>query len=196
MTAQHDPSLSSLPRTLPTDLQDKMSQYGQYNLDNAKFCLYALTNNLLTENDLGSICASIKTIYAHNVLAMPEEEIPDFISPAPDWSSLTEKFLNLGDILSYHVRDLDKGWKPSAGNNAGELEWYPFDFVVVTGEKKDSWKSDGLVVVHCEPEDDGPEGSSWTVDSCRMRVENLGMALEGLREHDSSFSDLKAQFGI
>ena len=175
---------ASLPIDLPADLGADLKQCNHYYVDNANFALYALTD--LKETDLQTICASIKRTFVRDVLQIPESEVDDFIFPAPRWSSLAQK--TFGEILEYHIRYLDKGWRDSQGLNQGEIQWYPFDFVIVTSK---DWQSDGLHLVHYEY---NSQSDLFTVDSCCMQVKDLGISLTSLRSFDDSFENLRREF--
>lgn len=174
-----------LPTNLPADLGAELRQCGRYNLDNAKFALYALVD--LKEADLQKICTMVKRIFTQDVLQLPESEVDDFLFPAPGWSSLAQR--NISEILDYHIRHLDKGWRNCEGSNEGELQWWPFELVVVASK---SWQSDGLILVHCEYDS---QSGLITVESCRMEVKNIGLSLTSLRNSDDSFGNIKNQFG-
>ena len=133
-------------------------------------------------------CAKIKGTFIQNVLQMEEWEVEDFIFLAPGWNELVQK--NLGQLLEYHIQDLDKGWRNSLGSNQGKIQWFPFGFVVVTNR---NWETDGLVVVYC---DFNTQSQMFTVDSCRMEVKDLGVSLTSLRSGDDYFENLKNEFDI
>ena len=140
----------------------------------------------LDEADLQQICTMAKSTFIQDVLRIPEWEVDDFLFPAPGWSSLTQK--NISEILEYHIRDLDKGWRDYEGSNEGKLQWCPFDLVVVDSK---SWESDGVILVYCKYD---TQSNLFTVDSCRMEVKNIGFSLTSLRELDDFFENLKNQF--
>lgn len=119
---------------------------------------------------------------------MEEREVEDFIFLAPGWHELVQK--DLGQLLEYHVRNLDKGWRDSLGSSQGKIQWFPFGLVVVTSR---NWESDGLVVVYC---DFDMQSQMFTVDSCRMEVKDLGVSLTSLRSGDDYFENLKSEFDI
>lgn len=182
MNKQNTPLRTDLPPALEAEL----GQCRRYSVDDATIALYTLVD--LPETELREICAKIKTTFNDNILQMEEWEVDDFISPAPGWNKLVQK--DLGQVLEYHVRDLDKEWRDSSGLNEGEVQWYPFDFVVVTST---NWGSDGLVVVHCDYD---RQSGRFTVDSCRMEVKELGFSVTSLRSGDDYFENLKSQFDM
>ena len=156
-----------MPIDLPAEMETELRKCLHYSLDDANFALYALVD--FKAEDLQKICAMAKSIFIQNVLEMPEYEVNDFLFPGLGWDFLLQK--NSGQILEYHINHLDKGWGNYEGANEGEIQWWPFDLVVVASK---NWQSDGLILVHCEY---SRRSGQFTVDSCRMDVENIGLSL-------------------
>lgn len=171
---------------LPLDLGAKMKQCDRYVVDDADFALYALAD--LKEADLQTICATVKSIFTRNVVKLPQADVADLLFPTPGWNSLTRK--NLGELVVYHVAQLDTKWNNCKEASEPKLPWYPYDFVVATSK---DWQSDGLVLVHCER---GGRDDLFTVDSCRMPVKDVGLSLTTLRGRDDTFQNLKRSFEI
>ncbi|RJE24239.1 hypothetical protein PHISCL_03449 [Aspergillus sclerotialis] len=169
---------------LPTDLRAILDECGHYSVDDANFALYALTD--LEEADLQTICAFIRRTFIQDILQIPESEVDEFIFPAPGWRSLTQK--NFGELVEYHIKYLDKGWRDCDGSNKGEVQWYPFGFVIATSK---DWQSDGLILVHCEYDS---QSDVFKAESCCMQAKDLGLSLTSLRSVDDYFENLRSQF--
>ena len=90
-------------------------------------------------------------------------------------------------LLRYHVLDFDKGWKVSAGNNQGNLDWYPFGFAMPVSR---DWRSEGIVFVHCDPENED-DWTSFKVGSCVLPVEGTGVSLFSVLWGDDCFNHIR-----
>lgn len=172
---------SPLPFNVPEDINTELQQCMHYHIGLSKAVLYALGD--FTEADLKTVCAEIQDTYSRNILRNPSDAM-EFLCPARNWAALTH--LNMRDLVRYHVLEFDKGWKDSAGNNQGDLDWYPFGFAVLVSR---DWCRDGVVLVHC---DDAHDDGKFRADSCVLPVDEMGLSFTSLLFGDEEFAEIKA----
>lgn len=170
---------SRLPFDVPEDINAELQQCMHYHIDLSKVVLYALGQ--FTETDLKAACTEIQDTYKRNILNNPSDAT-EFLCPSQNWAALTH--MNMRDLVRYHVLEFDKGWKDSAGNNQGDLDWYPFGFAVLVSR---DWRRDGVVIVHCDDYDDSGE---FKADSCVLPMEEIGLYLTSLVFGDEEFAEI------
>lgn len=165
------------PEDIPDTWKTEVDKWMTYHVDLSLIFMYA--HGDVPASDLQEIIKLAKDTYIRTVLHH-EKYYTDFMAPAPGLDSLRHK--TIPELLEHHILNQDKGWTPSDGNNQGELEWYPFLFVVVGSE----WRSQGVLVVHIKT---GKRGCK--VDSCMLKAHTLGMPLTSLVMGDEGFGAVK-----
>lgn len=179
---------TSIPPNIPEDVNAELHQCSKYHVDLSKIALYALGEKEgFTETDLNTACVTIHDAYLKEVFpGQDSPEVSKVVVPAPEPPTRIHG-MTMQELLRYHVLEFDKGWKDSAGNNQGELDWYPFGFAVLVSR---GWWSEGVVFVHCDPENED-DWTSFKAGSCVLPVEDTGMSLFSVLWGDDCFDNIR-----
>ncbi|KAJ5239160.1 hypothetical protein N7468_003779 [Penicillium chermesinum] len=162
---------------IPTAWKKEVDKWMTYHVDFGAILMYAQGD--VPVSDLEEVVRIAKDNYIKTVL-FDEELCSNFLTPAPGLDTLRQK--SPLELLEHHVLHQDKGWKPTTGNNSGDLDWYPFNYVVVGP----SWRSEGVLVVDLASEND-----DYRIDSCMFKPEDLGLPLTSMIMGDEYFETLK-----
>lgn len=170
------------PEDVPDAWKAEIDKWMTYHVDFGKILMYAQGDVPVSE--LEEIVKTAKDTHIKEVL-FDADLSSDFLAPAPGLENLRQKAPL--ELLEHHVLHQDMGWKHSEGNNSGDLDWYPFNYVVVGP----GWRTEGVMVVNIASEEE-----EYNIDFCRMKPEALGLPLTSLIMGDECFEDTKVNSGI